>query len=431
VTATPALPAPISARARGSRTAFRWTAYVLAVTSFAAGVPTPFYPSYEERFGFSAGVLGAVFGAYALGVLLTLLLVAPLAEEVGRRKLLYLAMALTGLGALLFAFATGVVSLTLARVVTGMAVGATSSVATAAMTDLEPYRDQHHVARVAVAANFGGFAVGVTFSALWDQYGADPSQLVYLLPIVASLVGALAIRGLPETATAFGSKAPVRIQRPSVPSELRRPFWVAAGGIAACYAIYGFFAALVPSYVRSGLGIDSPLIGGSIVALLFGAAALTQLTTGQVRDRRALLVGFPLLLITLVALVLTLPRSSWVGLVVVTAGMGVAVGMTFMGAVTLVDRVVPESQRGELLAAFYCTGYIALAIPTLAVAEASEKVGISDAGILLGSVLAVAVAILYLGILRTPTPSGGGGRPRGPPGPAGGYGDAGFPSESK
>jgi MFS family permease len=399
----------------GPRAAFRCTAYALAVTSFAAGISTPFYPLYEVEFGFSAGALGAVFGAYAAGVLLTLFFVAPIAEHVGRKRLLYLGMGLTALGASVFALADGVLWLAFARILTGMAVGATTSVATAAMSDLEPYHDQHHVARVAVAANFGGFAVGVTLSGIVAVWLADPSQVVYALPILAAVLGILAIRSTPETATALGADLRWHIQRISVPAELRRPFWVAAGGIAACYSIYGFFAALVPSYVRSGLGINDPLIEGIVVALMFGSAALIQLLTGEIRDRRALLLGFPILVGALVVLILILPVGSLALLGAVAAGMGVAVGLTYMGSVTLVDRVAPEGQRGELLAGYYCAGYLALAVPTIGVAEASDWIGLSSAGILFGGILAVAVLLLLVEIRRTPTPPGGGGRLRGPP----------------
>jgi MFS family permease len=400
---------------RGPRGPFRWTAYALAVTAFAAAIPTPLYPIYEQRFGFSSGVLGVVFGAYTLGVLLTLFLVAPLAERVGRKRLLYLGMAFTALGAVVFAFASSVLWLAAARVITGLAVGATTSVATAAMSDLEPYRDQHHVARVAVAANFGGFAVGVALSGLVVQYVSSPSQWVYLLPLLASGVGLLAIYVTPETASELGAHHRSRIQRITVPPGVRRPFWVAAGGIAGCYSIYGFFGALAPSYLRSGLGLSSPAATGAIVALMFGMAALTQLTTAQIRDRRALLLGFPLLLAALVALVLSLPLANVSLLAVVTAVLGVAVGLTFMGSVTLVDRVTPEEMRGEILAGFYSAGYLALAIPTIGVAGASELIGLTDAGVLFGAVLAVGVAVLYWAIQRTPTPPGGGGRLRDSP----------------
>ncbi|MGD0250901.1 MAG: MFS transporter [Thermoplasmata archaeon] len=396
----------------GPRGAFRWTAYVLAVTAFAAAIPTPLYPDYEHSFVFSAGVLGLIFAAYTPGVFVTLFIVAPQAERVGRKRLLYLGMALTALGAIVFSLATGVIWLALARAISGLAVGATTSVATAAMSDLEPHFDQHHVARVAVAANFGGFAIGVAMSGFLVQYAAYPTELVYLLPIIASAVGFVAVHVTPETATAIGSKVPFRIPRIAVPTNLRRPFWVSVGGIAACYSIYGLFAALVPSYVRGGLRISSPLAAGGIVALMFGMAAITQLGTAQTRDRRALMVGFPLLIVALVALVLTLPLTLWMLLVLVTAALGVAVGLAFMGSVTLVDRIAPEDRRGAMLAGFYLAGYLALAVPTIGVAEASDRIGLVNAGILFGSILAIAVAMLYVGTHRTPLPPGGGGRPR-------------------
>ena len=400
---------------RGPRGAFRWTAYVLAVTAFAAAVPTPLYPIYQQQFGFSSGILGLVFGAYTAGVLLTLFFVAPQAERVGRRRMLYLGMILTAVGAAGFAFAGGVVSLGLARAASGMGVGVTTSVATAAMSDLEPYRDQHHVARVAVAANFGGFAIGVVLSGLLVQYAPYPMELVYLLPVLASMIGLFAVYVTPETAAALGSTFRIQIQRISVPPALRRWFWVAAGAVAACYAIYGLFAALMPSYLRSDLGISSPLAAGAFVALMFGMAAAIQLATAQIHDRRALLVGFPLLLGALVALVLILPLTLWTLMVLVSAGLGVSVGLTFMGSVTLIDRVTPEERRGEILAGFYCAAYLALTIPTIGVAEASEALGLTHAGILFGGILAIAVALLYLGTYRTPTPVGGGGRPRSTP----------------
>jgi MFS family permease len=410
---SPATANPLAALLiHGPRGAFRWTAFVLAVTAFAAAIPTPLYPGYEQRFGFSSGVLGLMFAAYTPGVFLTLFFLAPQAELVGRKNLLSVGMILTALGAVVFVFASGVLWLAVGRFVSGLAVGATTSVATAAMTDLEPYRDQHHVARVAVAANFGAFAVGVLLSGFIVRYAADASQWVYVLPIVASAIGLLAITVTPETASAMGSRIRFHIQRIAVPSEIRRAFWVAAGGIAACYSIYGLFAALVPSYVRTVLLISNPLGAAAIVALMFGTAALTQLGTSQTRDRRALLIGFPLLMGALLALVVTLPFASWILLVVVTAAVGAGVGLTFMGSTTLVDRIAPENERDEILAGFYLTGYLALAVPTVGIAELSQSLGLGGASILFGSSLAFAVAVLYWRCYRTPTPQGGGGRNR-------------------
>jgi MFS family permease len=99
-------------------------------------------------------------------------------------------------------------------------------------------------------------------------------------------------------------------------------------------------------------------------------------------------------------------------LLLVSAALGFALGLTFMGSVTLVDRVCPPAKRGEILAGFYSAGYLALSVPTVGVALASEQIGLTAAGIGFASLLAVAVAFLYWGTYRTPTPPGGGGRPR-------------------
>jgi MFS family permease len=399
-----------------TRGPFRWTAYALAVTSFAAATPTPLYPLYEHQFGFSAAVLGLLFAAYTPGVLLTLLLLAPQADCIGRKRFLYVGMGLTALAAVGFAVAPDVAGLAISRFVAGLAVGATTSVATAAMTDLEPHRDPHHVARVAVAANFGGFALGVVASAVLVEFAPYPTHLIYLLPVVAAAIGVLAIRGTPETAPSIGSP-PVPRRRPVVLApEMRRPFWVALGGIAACYSIYGLFAALVPSYVRDGLGMPAAVDSGAVVAMMFGTAALVQLTTAQIRDRRALLMGLPLLLFALLALVASLRIGAWGLLLVVAAILGSAVGLTFMGSATLFDRIAPEEHRGGVLAGYYSAGYLALAVPTIGIAAASVPLGLPTAGVLFGGLLAVVTAILVLVIARTPTPPGGGGRPRSVPG---------------
>jgi MFS family permease len=395
-----------------SRRSFRWTAYVLAVTAFGAGVPTPLYPIYSARFQFSSGVLAMIFACYSVGVLVTLFFVAPQADRIGRKKLLSLGMVCIAVAMVFFAFASGIGWLALGRGISGAGVGLTTSVATAAMTDLEPYRDQHHVARVAVAANFGGFGMGVLLSGIFVQLGPYPEQLIFLLPVLASLLGLWALRSTPETGTAIGSPRGPLVQRVSVPAAIRAPFWVAAGGIAACYSMYGFFAALVPSYLRTGLGQRSPLVEGVVVASMFGMAAIAQLGTPQLRDRRALLVGFPLLLAAVGALVLTLPLSTPVPLLIVAPIMGVAVGLTFMGSATLVDRVAPEGQRNEILAGYYMAGYLALAVPTVGIGVASDLFGPTGTGVVFGIILAAAVGVLYVGIARTPTPAGGGGRER-------------------
>jgi MFS family permease len=405
LTATAALIDPPTSRAP-----FRRIAFVLGITAFGAGIPTPLYSIYEARFGFGPGELGLVFGAYTVGVVGTLFLVAPLADLVGCKPVLHLGMALTVLSGVVFLLANDVAVLALARVVSGLAVGATTSTATAAMARLEPNRDQHHVARLSVAANFGGVAVGVLLSGLLVAYLPAPTVLVFVALIAVSLVGMLAVSSTPETRPRSTTPVSYRPKGMHVPAAIRTSFWIAALALASCYSIYGFFGALAPTFVRVNLGLASGVAAAGVVAAMFGSAALVQLATAQVRDRRALLFGFPLLVVALSVFALAILAASLPVLVLAAALLGIAVGCAYMGSVTLIDRLAPDRFRGEILSAFYMSGYLALAIPTVGVAFASEWFGLGSAAGAFGIVLGLFAVLGWTATIRTPTPAGGGGR---------------------
>jgi MFS family permease len=392
-----------------SRWPFRWVAYALAVTAFGAGIPTPLYSVYEQQFHFGPGVLGFVFGAYVVGVILTMFFVAPLSDKIGRKPLLYTGMILSAVGGIVFILSTGVLWLAAARIASGLSVGATTSTATAAMAKLEPRADQHHVARVSVAANFGGVSVGILLSGFLVQYAPAPTELVFLVLIGACALGIVVLAITPETVRASGALVRFRIQQVSVPPRIRRPFWVSVGGLSTCYAIYGLYAALAPGFLHQTLRIQSQFATAALVAVMFGSAALVQLALGEVRDRRALLIGFPLIIGALIVSTLASILASGILWVFGAGLLGVGVGFAFMGAVTLVDRVAPDQVRGEVLSGFYVSGYLSLAVPTIGVALAAERVGLPTAGLGFGIVLGLFAASMYVATWRTPTPPGGEG----------------------
>jgi MFS family permease len=400
----------------GSRWPFRAVAVPLAVSAAAAGIPTPVYHFYELEFHFGPAVLALIFAVYAAGVLTTMFLVAPLADAIGHRPVLLIGMALTAVAALLFLFATGVPGIALARVVTGLAVGATTSTATASMACLEPTADQHHVARVSVAANFGGVAIGIVASGLLVTYAPDPTHTVYWFLLAASGVGALAVLATPETVPVEERAKRIHLHGLRVPPEDRIPFWVSAGALGATYSLYGFFAAMAPTFVREDLLVQNPAAVAGIVSIFFGVAAASQLALAEVRDRRALLIGLPLLVLAMLLLLVSIWATSLPGLLLGAALLGVGGGCAYMGAVTLIDRVAPDDVRSEVLAAFFVVGYGALSIPTVGIGSAAEAFGLSTAALAFGGALTVVTLALYLVLRRTPTPAGGEGRPRKPRG---------------
>ncbi len=409
---SPAPTSPEPAAPPTSRWPFRWVAFALAVTAFGAGAPTPLYPIFQARYGIGSGELATIFAVYVVGVLLTMFLLAPQSDVLGRKPVLYVGMLFTALSGVAFLFVSGAASLYVARIVSGLAVGATTATATASMAGLEPRRDQHHVARVSVAANFGGVASGILLSGFLVGKVPDGASWIFLVLIGASFLGLLLVALTPETVAIGARLERFKLQRVRVPPAIRLPFWVAAGALAACYSIYGLFAALAPSLLRDHLGIGSPFVGAAIVSVLFGLVAITQLWLGQVRDRRALLIGLPILLVGLLVLVGAVLLASLDVLVGAIALLGIGIAFAYMGSVTLVDRVAPPEVRGETLAAYFIVGYLSLAVPTIGVGVGADRVGLSGAALAFGIGLAAFVVLLGEATRRTPTPPGGGGRPR-------------------
>jgi MFS family permease len=115
-------------------------AYVLAallvgLALFASCVPSPLYGIYRDLWDFSP----LVYATYALGVLTTLLLFGRVPDDVGRRAVLIVALALMLVSTVLFLLATTVAWLFVARALQGLATGAILSAGSAALLDLHPH----------------------------------------------------------------------------------------------------------------------------------------------------------------------------------------------------------------------------------------------------------------------------------------------------
>jgi hypothetical protein len=96
---------------------------VLAFLFFPASAPAPLYAVYEAKFMFSSITLTAIFAAYAVALLATLLVTGRLSDHLGRRPVLMLALVVQVAGMFVFIIAQGVDFLYLGRILQGVAVG--------------------------------------------------------------------------------------------------------------------------------------------------------------------------------------------------------------------------------------------------------------------------------------------------------------------
>lgn len=368
VSAPAVRPAPAGPRRHGA--GFWVTGLTFLLLMAFAAVPSPLYTLYAARDGYGPFTVTVIFAAYAVGVVASLFLVGHLSDRVGRRPLILLAVALEVLAAVGFLVRDDLAGLLVARVVSGVGIGALTATATAYLAELDGARRRPAPARAAVVAtvaNLGGIGLGPVLSGLLAAPSAHPLVVPYAVFGVVMVALLVATPFVPETVLHRPGLRPYRPQRVAIGSELRGRF--AAGGVAAFtgFAVFGLFSSVAASFVRDELGEPSLIVAGVVAGTPFLAGALGQTLLAAAPQRVQLAVAAVLIVAGPAALFggVTL-ASTWL---FVTGGVlaGAGAGLLFKAALGRTAALVPPGERAEALALVFLVAYGGLVVPVLAV----------------------------------------------------------------
>ncbi|MCA1843115.1 MAG: MFS transporter [Actinobacteria bacterium] len=331
----PALVWPARRSLRLRATAAFWLQASIGLTFLAgSSVPTPLYGVYQARWGFSAITTTVVFGIYAIAVLSALLTLGSLSDRIGRRAVLLGATSAQAVVMLVFATATGVPSLIIARVLQGVATGSAMGAVGAAMLDIDPIRGP----LANGLAPISGTAVGGLGAGFLIQYLPYPLHLSYLVLSVVFVAQAIGVYLMPETVIAptarrghrrKGVTAQSLRPRLAVPPAARRPLLLAAPMLVAAWAIAGFYGSLGPALVRLVTGSHSALLGGLGYSVVGASAVLAMLALRSASPRRFMLVGTISTLLGVGLTLVAVDSSSVLLLLLGTAGAGAGFGAGF------------------------------------------------------------------------------------------------------
>jgi MFS family permease len=333
------------------------------IVSFLAGsaAPTPLYATYQQAWGFSPITITIVFGIYAIAVLVALLAAGSLSDYVGRRPVLFGAIAMQMIAMLVFVTANGVPALIGARVLQGIATGVAASALGAGMLDID--RAKGTIANA--VSPMMGTGLGALGAGLIVQFLPAPTVLVYLVLFAIFIAQAIGVAMMAESVEPKpGALASLR-PHVAMPAQARRATFAIAPALVAIWSLVGFYGSLGPALARTIAHSPSRLLGGLALGVIAVSGVLTVLVAGQ-RDAHALQRGGNLAVIVGVALVLAStalgsPALFFVG----TAVAGMGFGAVFQGSLRLVLPLAQVHERAGLVSIVYTICYVSMGVPAV------------------------------------------------------------------
>ena len=349
-------------------------ANVLLMASTSA--PSPIYPLYLARWGFSVTILTVVFAVYVAGLIGALLTVGSLSDHLGRRPVLVASLLVAAVGTAIFWAAGSVFSLVIARVIQGIATGTATGALAAGLVEFSP-EGRPHLGPTMTAAGTGfGLAIGGGIAGLLVWVSPRPDAAIFPALTLAFVVLAVVVFAIPETVVGRAAGLAALRPRIRVPRETRRKFFAALPAIVAAWSVTGLFLALAPALVRDVLHVRFGAAGGLSITVLFIANTVGGLWAARRPARGATLLGAVLLSLGAAGLAAALAVASpsvFIGASIVS---GLGVGLTFNGTLRDISATTTAKSRSEVFSAVFVISYAALGLPSLAAGLAAPSWGL-------------------------------------------------------
>ncbi|GAA4161508.1 MFS transporter [Gryllotalpicola daejeonensis] len=319
------------------------------------------------RGALSAVDVNGLFGAYALGLIPALILVAPLSDRFGRRLVVRGALLLSAVGSLMLLLAgDSFAGLLVGRVVVGVAAGSTFSPGTAWVKELSDRagRGSSGARRAAVALT-AGFAGGPLLSGVLSQWVPLPEQLPYAVHVLLVVAAALYVWRAPETV----SHHPGRTRGASeVGAALRSRVFLRAILPTAPWVFGAASASLAVLPGQIDVGRFTEIASGITAAVTLGTGILVQSWArrlAQRSPRAPFQTGVAALVIGMLLGAATVLTHSPFLLAPAAICLGAAYGFLLVSGLNAVDALARPDDLATLTGIFYSATYVGFAFPLL------------------------------------------------------------------
>jgi hypothetical protein len=362
-------------------TLFSFTAAMLIAASSSA--TTPLYHLYQQSMHLTPFWITVVFAIYVASLLAALLTVGSLSDYVGRRPMILAALLLNAVAMLLFAEASDVGQLILARTIQGLCVGTGTTTLGAAILDTNRARGP----LLNSVTAFLGMTAGSLGAAALISLAPDPLHLVYEILLALTVLMIALLWFMPESSSRKdGALASLR-PHVGVPRQSRVILLKLTPASVACWALGGLYLSLMPTVVATAMHVVSPWTGGVVVSTLMLTAAIVVAACRNWPARRLVVMGTSTLSVGVAVSMAGIAQQQVAALLVGTMIAGAGFGATFSGTLRALLPTAEPHQRAGLLSAFYVQSYLAFALPALVAGLSVPLIGLTAVAYLYGAVI--------------------------------------------
>jgi multidrug resistance protein len=249
-------------------------AFIMLINALAYGTIIPLLYPYAARFGISPFGLSLLFAGFSLAQFVATPILGRLSDRFGRKPVLLFCLFGTSLSLALFASATTVPVLFIARIIDGI-TGGNISVAQAMIADTTKGNERAKAFAMLGAAFGFGFLAGPALGGIMSQYGlAAPFWFSAFLALIGTILGVVILK---ETLPA-GHRQPSNKPLFDLAHIVQSLFSPLTGIIL----LLGFLSSLAQNSFFIGFQLytnDKLHLSPTQIGLMFGAIGLVNIIT--------------------------------------------------------------------------------------------------------------------------------------------------------
>ncbi|WP_085918207.1 MFS transporter [Halomonas sp. CSM-2] len=362
--------------------AFRLS-FALCMITTAVNLPAPLYDALAARDGLGVGATTLAFACYVAGIMPVLLGLNGLADRVGRKPLILLALLLCLIATTLMLVAPGLWALALARFLLGIGTAFTTAIAPGYMQMLVGRHAQQTSTHYVTASTALGFGLGAAVTSifiLWAPSVTPPSFWIYL---GAAGLALMMVISLPDETARSTGRTLWRL--PAYPRGTLG-YGVA---ILLAWATVGLVIAILPSTLNQhGLSAWS----GFATFGVCSGGVLFQPWARKLPPRRATALGLCILPLSYGLIAWGAIEGYLAAVLAGTLGASSACyGFIYLGGLSGVLAIAKDIPN-EASAGYFLMAYIGFSLPVVVTGVLVDAIGHSAALTLFGGVLLVGVS---------------------------------------